>query len=128
MNATAQAALIAGGIFHLALAAFHMAFWKMFRWRDELPRLGAINRAVMQILNVRITYLFIAFAALSFIFPEELAGTPLGRSLLIVIALFWAMRAAEQVVFFGLRNRRSLALFVLCLAGASLYALPVLVR
>ena len=128
MNSTARAMLVAAGIFHLAFAVFHLAFWKVLRWREELARLGFINRAVMQILNLRLTYLFFVFAALMLALPEEMLDTRLGVSLLAATSLGWAMRAVEQVVFFGVRNATSAAFTLVFLVGAALPALAIAVR
>ena len=127
-NATASAALAAAGWFHLAFALFHLSFWKLFRWREELPRLGFINRAVMQILNLRLTYLFFVFAGLMLALPEEMLGTRLGVALLAAIWLGWAMRAVEQVVFFGVRHPASAAFTLVFLLGAALPAVALLAR
>lgn len=118
--------LVAGGVFHLAFAIFHLAFWRLFRWSSELPRLGFINRNIMQILNLCLTFVFFAFSWISFAHADELLRPGLGRTLVCVIALFWLLRAIEQVIFFGLRNAASVAFFLAFIGGAALYAIPLL--
>ncbi|MEW6102931.1 MAG: hypothetical protein AB1630_03790 [bacterium] len=36
--------LVIGGILNIALAAFHLTFWKdpLFNWKEELPKLNLI--------------------------------------------------------------------------------------
>ena len=97
-------------------AAFHLAFWKLFGWKREL----------VQILNLRLVYVFLGVGTLCLLFPAELRGTALGRALLWFMVVFWIGRTVEQFVF--LRINRPLvhaptALFVL---GAVLFALPLL--
>lgn len=121
-----KALLYAGGVFHLAFAAFHLGFWRLFRWNDELRRLGFINRNVMQILNLCLTFVFLAWAWLSFAHVDALLEPGLGHALLGVIALFWLLRAIEQAVFFRLGNAASLAFFLAFVGGAALYAVPLL--
>lgn len=118
--------LVAGGLFHLAFALFHLAFWRLFRWREELGRLGFINRNVMQILNICLTFVFLAVAWISFMHAEALLNTALGKTLLAAVALFWLLRAALQVIYFGLRDIVSLAFFAAFVLGTALYAVPVL--
>src|SRR5262245_57291785 len=120
----ASSAIYAGGVFNLAFAAFHVLFWRLFNWDRDLATLSAINRAVMQILNLCLTFIFLSFAYLSFQHADELLGTRLGNALLALIAFFWLLRAIQQAIFFGLRHRLSSALFGLFLVGASLYAYP----
>ncbi|MCD9030823.1 hypothetical protein LDO32_03625 [Luteimonas sp. Y-2-2-4F] len=109
-----------------AFGAFHLLFWRLFDWKRELPKLRPANRAIVQILNLRLTYVFFAVAALCLLYPDELVATPLGRAMLAVMALFWLGRAIEQVVFLRrLRHPAVHALTALFLLGAALFAWPL---
>jgi hypothetical protein len=55
-----------------------------------------------------------------------LLTTGIGKILLIAIALFWFLRAVEQMAFFKLKNNISIAFFVLFLIGAAIYLFPSL--
>ena len=118
--------IVAGGVFAAAFAVFHLLFWKLFRWKTDLAKLTSVNRAIVQILNLCLTFLFAVFAYLSFVHTAELLETDLGRSVLFLVAVMWYLRAVEQVVFFGLRKPISILFFVLFLVGGSLYAIPLL--
>jgi hypothetical protein len=115
-----------GGFYHIAFAVFHLLFWRLFDWKNDLRQLSFINRGVMQILNLRIIYVFLAIAFLSFFFYENLLSTVLGKAIMTAISLFWLMRAAEQIVFFGLRKAASALIFLVFLFGAGVYLFPVL--
>jgi len=103
--------LLVCAVGNLAFMAFHLSFWRLFGWRQDLAKLQWTNRAIMQVLNLRLTYVLGLFAFLQLAFPDDLLGTPLGRALQCGIALFWGMRSVEQIVFFGLRHPASLAIF-----------------
>jgi hypothetical protein len=118
--------VVAGGLFAAAFAVFHLFFWKLFRWDTELAKLGSLNRGIVQILNLCLTFVFVSFAYLSLAFSAELVATGLGRSLLFLIAMFWYLRAVEQIFFFGLREPLSAAFFLLFVVGGSLYAVALL--
>jgi hypothetical protein len=118
--------IVAGGVFAAAFAVFHLLFWKLFRWRTDLAKLTSVNRAIVQILNLCLTFLFVVFAYLSFVHTAELLETDLGRSVLFLVAVMWYLRAVEQVVFFGLRKPISILFFALFVVGGSLYAIPLL--
>jgi hypothetical protein len=118
--------VVAGGVFSAAFAVFHLFFWKLFRWKTDLATLTSLNRAIVQILNLCLTFVFVVFAYLSLMHSVELLATKLGNSLLFLIAVFWYLRAVEQVLFFGLRRPLSIMFFVLFLVGGSLYAVPLL--
>lgn len=118
--------VIIGGVYNLAFAIFHMLFWKLFRWKKELPNLAPVNRAIIQVLNIRLIYVFIGFAYLSFFFTRELISSRLGREILMFISVFWIMRAGEQKIFFGLRDKVSVALFIFFICGGIIYLLPLI--
>lgn len=119
-----QTFLFAGGIYHLALAIFHLFFWRIFHWKKDLAALTRINRAVVQILNLCLTFLFIVMAYVSFVHASELISSPLGRTILASIALFWILRLILQFVFFGARHRVSILFIAIFAIGASLYLIP----
>ncbi len=120
--------LFAGGIFHLALAVFHLFFWRIFHWKEDLASLTRVNRAIVQILNLCLTFVFFAAAYISFFHAAELLSAPLGRTILASIALFWILRLILQVVFFGARHRLSILFIVIFLIGIVLYLIPFLWR
>ena len=114
----------AGGIYTIALIIFHLLFHKIFHWDQQLPRLNRLNRALMPVLNLSLTAAFVIFAWISLFHTEELLSTPLGRSLLLMMSLFWLFRAIQQILFFKLDHRASWAFLVFFLLGAMIYAVP----
>ncbi len=113
-----------GGLFNIALAIFHLFFWRLFNWREDLRSLSFLNRGIMQVLNLTLTLVFIAFAYLSLVHTYELYLTTLGRSLLLCISVLFMLRAFMQVVFFRLMHWGSVLLLVLFIAGGLLYGIP----
>jgi hypothetical protein len=125
---TPEVSLVMGGLFNLAFAVFHILFWRIFDWKRDLESLSFNNRQIMQVLNLCLIFAFVLFAWISFFHRNELLQTALGRSILILIALFWLLRAIEQVLFFGLNRPASVAFLVVFLIGALLYAYPWMVN
>lgn len=117
--------LITGGIFHLGFAVFHLFFWRLFNWKKDLATLTYINRAVMQILNLCLTFVFVVVAYISIFHSHELAATNLGKVILVSISAFWFLRLIEQIIFFGIKKRLSIILTILFFAGFALYLLPI---
>ena len=115
-----------GGVFCIGFVIFHLAFWRLFDWRRDLASLSFLNRAVMQVLNLCLTFAFVIFAVVSLLHTEDLLGTDLGRTLLALIAAFWIFRAVLQPVFFKLRRPLSVAFFLVFVIGGLLYAWPLL--
>lgn len=113
-----------GGIYCLIFAVFHLAFWKLFDWKNDLPKLKSVNRGVMQVLNLRLTYVFIVVAFLSFFFAEDLINTKLGNVILGAVSIFAVMRAIEQLIFWKI-EKIGIAFFFIFLIGAGIFAIPL---
>ena len=114
-----------GGFYCLIFAIFHLAFWKLFDWKNELPKLKSVNRGVMQVLNLRLTYVFFVVAFLSFFLADDLINTKLGNVILGSISIFILMRAIEQLIFWKI-EKFGIAFFVIFLIGAGIFAAPIL--
>ncbi|MEK7724760.1 MAG: hypothetical protein AAB336_10455 [Acidobacteriota bacterium] len=113
-----------GGVYCLIFAIFHLAFWKLFDWKNDLPKLNAVNRGVMQVLNLRLTYVFFVVAFLSFFFADDLINTKLGNVILGSISIFALMRAVEQLIFWEI-EKIGIAFFFIFLLGAGIFAVPL---
>lgn len=122
---TAEWMLRLGGLHCLGFALFHLAFWRFFGWKHELAKLSAANRAIMQILNLRLIYVFVGMAVLSLAFTRELLDTRLGHVVLAFMAVFWLGRTIEQFVFLRINDWRVHLLTALFVLGAVLYAVPL---
>lgn len=114
------------GLYSLGFAVFHTQFWRLFDWKHELLKLSPANKAIMQIFNTRLIYLFLFVAAICFFFPEELATTPLGHFFLVGMSLFWLGRMVEQFVFLKKLDHPLVHLLTyVFLLGSILFAIPV---
>lgn len=116
------------GAHSLAFAVFHLAFWKLFDWPAALRQTNTATRAVTQILNLRLIYVFLGVAVLCFWLPQELLGTRLGHVLLAGMALFWAGRLVEQFVFLRHNVLMVHVLTALFVLGIVLFALPLVLE
>jgi hypothetical protein len=110
--------------YNAALALFHLGFWRIFRWREELPKLHAANRGVMQVLNLMLTFVFLMLSALLVLHAAEVTGSRLGRSLLAGMMGFWILRAILQPIFWPTMPKATNGAFVfLFVIGAGLHAM-----
>ena len=115
-----------GGAHSLAFAVFHLGFWKLFGWRQTLRTATVADRAILQILNLRLIYVLVGVAVLCFAFTDELLHTGLGRALLLGMSLFWVGRTIEQFVFLRINRPFVHVLTALFVVGAALFAAPLL--
>ena len=115
-----------GGIYNIILVVFHLLFWRIFNWKDDLRSLSFLNKSTMQVVNLSLTIVFVIFAYISLAHTNELLSTPLGKSLLASMALLWLARSAMQVIFYKLKHWSSVAFLFYFLAGGLLYGIPAI--
>lgn len=113
------------GLHALGFAIFHMAFWRLFDWKNDLKKLKLANRAIIQIANLRLIYIFLGIGFVCLYLPEELINTVPGRIILIGMSGFWLGRAIEQFIFLKVSHWMVHVLTALFLVGTVLFLLPV---
>jgi len=126
MNNFTETIIFVGGVYNLGFAVFHLMFWRLFRWKKDMASLTFTNRSIMQILNLCLIFIFLVMAYVSFFHSPELIQTSLGKTILILFSLFWFLRTIEQVIFFGVKTRVSVAFTMGFLLGSMIYLVPVL--
>jgi len=114
------------GLHSLGFAIFHMFFWKIFKWDTDLKNVSKPNKAIIQIANLRLIYIFLFFSFVCFFFTEDLYSTGLGKAFLIGVSLFWIGRTVEQFIFLNLNHSLIHLLTFLFIIGAILSILPLL--
>lgn len=114
------------GIYNMLFALFHLFFWKMFKWETELKKLHFSNKAIMQILNIRITYVFLFMSFIYFYCAKEIVTSELGYVIIVGMGVFWLGRTIEQFVFFNFRSKRVNMLTIVFLLGTIIHFLPLL--
>jgi hypothetical protein len=112
--------LIASALYSLALAVFHLMFWRLFRWPASLVGSGSLNVSVTQTLNIMLTLGVTMYGAALFwgaLHPAQTAWT-----LPAAGALFLAVRTVVQPFQFSMRDRPSQAITVIFTLGALVHA------
>lgn len=107
--------IVLAGIFNLGIAVFHLFFWRLFGWHNDLASLKPVNRVLVPVMNLALTFMFALTGTLM------LLASPF-RPLLAGMGAFWLFRAALQPLYFGLQHWLSKLLLVIFLAGALLHA------
>lgn len=113
--------VIACGVYNLAFGLFHLTFWRLLHWREQLPKLSWTNWAVMQALNLCLTFFFFLAASLYLIYPKELQTSSLGAAVAVGILGFWILRTVLQLVLFDLKHRVHQILLVVFGVGILLH-------
>ncbi len=118
--------IIICGIYSAGFALFHILFWKIFKWDQELSKMSFVNKAIVQILNNQIIYFFMFVALVCFCFPSELLNTRLGHAFLMGNSLFWLIRAIQQFIYLRRNHFMIHFLTFVFLVGAVLFIVPLL--
>ncbi|MFD3002578.1 hypothetical protein ACFS7Z_19555 [Pontibacter toksunensis] len=114
------------GLHSLGFAIFHMFFWRLFEWDTDLEKVSKQNKAIIQIFNLRLIYIFLFFTFICFFFTKDLYSTGLGKVTLVGCSLFWVGRAIEQFIFLNFNHSLIHLLTFLFVIGAILFILPLL--
>ncbi len=114
------------GIYNLLFAIFHLFFWKIFKWGKDLKRNTLTNRAIIQILNIRLIYIFLLMAFLYIVYPNDLLETEIGIVLQIGFLGFWIGRTIEQFIFLGVQSTLVNVLTLIFVIGIIIHSLPLL--
>jgi hypothetical protein len=114
------------GLHSFAFAVFHLAFWSLFRWPETLAPTTLANRAILQIANIQLIWVFLCVGGLCLRFPDAMIETALGRAVMLGMSGFWIVRLIQQFVFLRVRHPLVHALSALFALGAFLFALPLL--
>lgn len=120
---SANVLIKSAGIACVGWLIFHLLFWPIFDWRAQLQRVSSVNRGVMQVLNLCLSFVFLLFAVVSIFYTDQLLTGGLGRVMLLGMAIFWLLRLLEQPIFFGWSRTSNLFSLLFLLMSAS-YFLP----
>ena len=96
--------LYIGAVYHLGWALFDFFWPKIFDWKETLASLDDIQRILPPITSRMLVVLYLGIAYICLLHTEELVVTDLGRTFLVFVSAYWAVRAILQVHYFGFRK------------------------
>lgn len=104
--------IIVGGLLLILLGLFHLSFWNLFNWQEELPKLSADNSGIMQLSTVGFVCLFLALGIIFISCRTEIANTRLGKALLFALSFFFFVRTIAEFIFPGSTLELGIFLFI----------------
>lgn len=114
--------IIIGAIMLFLLAAFHITFWSLFDWKNDLIKLSQDNQGIVQMMNVcTICYLF-SMSGILFICCTDITKSRVGKLLLLSLSLFFAVRLVLEFIF----PDGSLSLAFILLLLVVIFTIPAL--
>ena len=92
------------GLLHFAILIASALVPRLLEWRANLALLPAFLRRLFWVYGCFIVLTILGFATLTLVHFQEMAsGTPLGRSVCALIAVFWFTRLGVQWFVFDAR-------------------------
>ena len=116
--------VIVGAIIFLLFGLFHLFFWRIFDWKNDLIKLSQINSNIIQMLNIGTSLLLLSFGFILIIYRIDILSTGLGKAILIVSSLFFLVRLILEFVFPG----RSIIFGFILLLCSLIFLIPVFIK
>jgi hypothetical protein len=117
--------IMIGEVLWIVCFVFHVLFWRLFDWKNDLESVKPVNKGIIQVLNLCLMLCFLIFAYISLFQTDELLSTSLGKTLIAGMALFGVFRVIEQFIFFDVRLLRSKVVLFGALLIAIVYSIPL---
>jgi len=94
--------VILAGLAHFGLVAVGSQVPRVFRWNEELRRLGPANRRLFWVYGIFIVLANLGFGALSLAYAGEIAaGKGAAGGFALFAGLYWAARLGVQLFAFN---------------------------
>lgn len=116
--------IIVGGIIFIIMGLFHLAFYFLFDWKNQLNNLSQINSNILQMLNYGTALVLFSLGFILIRFRDDIKNSKLGKALLIFASLFYFTRLVMEFVFPG----SSLFLGAILLIFSLIYLIPVFIK
>jgi hypothetical protein len=116
------------GIFNFSFGILHLFFWRLFDWKNDLQKISYYNRVTIQILNLRMIYVFATVGLIMLIFRSEIMNSVLGNVILVGVMLFWLGRLIEQLIFLREKSAKVIALTFVIILGLAIHLLAFLTK
>lgn len=104
--------IVTGGGLLILLALFHLLFWNLFNWKEELPKLSAENSGIMQLSTIGFICMFLSLGTIFICYRTEIANTRLGNALLVTLSFFFGVRTIAEFIFPGSSPELGIFLFL----------------
>ncbi len=115
MRNTTNIFLISSGIMNSLFLIFHLMFYHLFEWEKTLSCLNGSDSGIMLTFNLICILFLVMMTFFPFLFRKDLLETRMGKSLLIVFAMFYSIRIVCEFLFFGFSGFKSIVIIALCL-------------
>lgn len=115
--------VILGGILFLIFGVFHLNFFRVFNQSNpDFNQIVPFFSKIMIMLNLGVIVFFVSMGAIILRFRNEIIHTKLGKSILIMSALFFFIRGSAEFTFPTFKTAFVITMFVV----SFVYLIPAL--
>lgn len=115
--------VIMGGILYLIFGIFHLTFFRVFNQANpDFNEIAPFLSKIMVMLNVGVIVFFVSMGVIILRFRNDVIHTKLGKSILIMSALFFIIRGSAEFAFPTFKLAFVITMFVV----SFMYLIPAL--
>jgi len=119
--------LYIGAFILFVFALFHIAFWEMFNWKEELLKVSLETAGILKILNLASVYLLLFSAGMVIFISLKKINDFLSKAILIFISGYFLLRIVAGYIYFGW-SVSEFIIWLLCLVSSSIFVLAAFMK
>jgi len=120
--------VISCGIFNISFGILHLFFWRLFDWKHDLQKISYYNRVTIQVLNLRMIYVFLSVGLILILFRFDIMYSVIGNAILVGMLLFWFGRLIEQLIFLKEKSVKVITLTFVIIFGLAIHILALILN
>lgn len=114
-----------GGVLLVVLGLFHLTFWDLFDWGNELPKLSKGNSSLVQMMAICTVCYLTSMGLILLVCRRDITESRVGELLLLSLSVFFIVRLILEFTFRDGNSVKFITIFLLCIA---VYTIPLLKR
>ncbi len=114
-----------GGVLLVVLGLFHLTFWDLFDWGNELPKLSKGNSSLVQMMAICTVCYLTSMGLTLLVCRKDITESRVGKLLLLSLSVFFIVRLILEFTFRDGNSVKFITIFLLCIA---VYTIPLLKR
>jgi hypothetical protein len=114
-----------GGVLLIVLGLFHLTFWDLFDWGNELPKLSKGNSSLVQMMAICTVCYLTSMGLILLVCRRDITESRVGKLLLLSLSVFFIVRLILEFTFRDGNSVKFITIFLLCIA---VYTIPLLKR
>ncbi|WP_139265139.1 hypothetical protein [Bacteroides ihuae] len=112
------------GLISLLFVVFHLFFYRVFNWENDLGCLPNVDRAIFLTYHAICLLLLLFMGIIPISQAKALLSSSVKYGVLSLFSFFYLIRVITEFTFFGISSTSPIIL-IMCLVPMILYAIPL---